>query len=57
VKASLTPEAEQELIEGALFYGREASAQLGQAFISEFERSAALLVEQPRIGAIWRGRS
>lgn len=55
MKVSLAPEAEQELIEGALFYVREANAQLGQAFISEFERSAALLVEQPRLGAVWRG--
>jgi len=56
VKVSLTPQAEQELTEGALFYAREANAQLGQAFISEFERSASLLVEQPRLGAIWRGK-
>jgi len=52
----LAPEAEQELIEGALFYAREANAELGFAFISEFERSAALLAEQPRLGAVWRGR-
>jgi toxin ParE1/3/4 len=57
VKVSLTPQAEQELTEGALFYAREADAQLGQAFISEFERSASLLVEQPRLGAIWRGKA
>jgi plasmid stabilization system protein ParE len=55
VKVSLAPEAEQELVEGALFYAREASAELGRAFISEFERSAVLLVEQPRLGAVWRG--
>lgn len=53
---SLTAQAEQELIEGALLYAREANAQLGQAFISEFERSASLLVDQPRLGAIWRGQ-
>src|SRR5699024_5700032 len=27
----------------------------GRAFVSEFERSAALLGEQPEIGAPWRG--
>ncbi len=56
MKVSLAPEAEQELVEGALFYAREANASLGHAFISEFERSAALLAEQPRLGATWRGR-
>jgi plasmid stabilization system protein ParE len=55
VKVSLAPEAEQDLVEGALFYAREANTELGQAFISEFERSAAILGEQPRLGAVWRG--
>jgi plasmid stabilization system protein ParE len=55
VKLSLTPAAEQDLVEGALFYARAATARLGQAFISEFERSAGLLIEQPGLGAIWRG--
>ncbi len=56
MKVSLVAEAEQELIEGALFYAREANAELGHAFISEFERSAAVLLEQPRLGATWRGK-
>jgi SAM-dependent methyltransferase len=56
VRVSLAPEAEQELVEGALFYARETNAQLGHAFISEFEHSAALLLEQPRLGAVWRGK-
>lgn len=56
MKVSLAPEAEQELVEGALFYAREANAKLGQAFISEFERTAALLAEQPHLGAIWHGQ-
>jgi toxin ParE1/3/4 len=55
VKVSLTPEAEQELVEGALFYAREGSAALGERFIVEFERCTALLAEQPKLGAIWRG--
>lgn len=42
------------MIEGALYYAREANAALGLAFISEFERSAALLIEQSRLGATWR---
>ena len=55
MKVSLAPEAEQDLVEGALFYAREANPGLGRAFISEFERSTALLADQPRLGAIWRG--
>jgi hypothetical protein len=50
---SLAAEAEQELTEAALFYAREAGAALGHAFLSEFERSAALIIEQPRLGAVW----
>jgi toxin ParE1/3/4 len=51
----LRPRAEQELIEGARFYAREANAELGHAFISQFERSATLLLEHPNLGAVWRG--
>jgi len=55
VKLSLSSEAEQDLVEGAQFYAREANEELGHAFISEFERSATLLRERPRLGALWRG--
>lgn len=55
MNVSLASEAEQDLVEGARFYAREANSELGHAFINEFERSAALLREQPRIGAVWRG--
>lgn len=55
MKISLTPQADRELTEGALFYSREAGAELGHAFISEFERSVQLLQEHPRLGAKWRG--
>jgi len=54
VKLSLTLQAEQELVEGARFYAREADAQLAQDFIDAFDRSARLLLEQPRLGAVWR---
>jgi len=57
VKCSLAPGAEQDLVEGGLYYSREANADLARAFISEFERSAALLGEQPELGAPWRGRA
>jgi plasmid stabilization system protein ParE len=55
VKVSLAPEAAQELMEGALFYARQANPGLGERFITEFERCAALLAEQPKLGAVWRG--
>ena len=55
MNVSLTSEADQELVEGAQFYAREAKEELGQAFISEFERSATLLTEQPFLGSVWRG--
>lgn len=55
MKISLTPEAEQELIEGARFYAKEGNTDLGRAFIAAFERSAALLEEMPLLGAPWHG--
>ena len=36
---SVSLEAERELIDGAQFYAQEANAELGLAFIAEFERS------------------
>ena len=56
MKVSLTPEAERELVEGSAFYAREAAAQLGQDFITEFERTCGLLRQFPLLGAAWRGR-
>lgn len=55
MECSLAPEAERDLVEGSLYYSREANADLARAFISEFERSAVLLGEQPGLGAPWRG--
>jgi len=54
VKGLLAPGAERDLVEGGLYYSREANADLARAFISEFERCAALLGEQPELGAPWR---
>lgn len=55
MRASLTTDAEYELIESARYYAQEANAELGQAFLSEFERSIDLLLEHPKFGAVWRG--
>lgn len=52
---SVSVEAEHELTQGALFYAREANAELGLAFIAEFERSLGFLCDHPRLGAAWRG--
>lgn len=56
MKISLNAQAELELVEGAAYYAREASAEIANAFISEFDRSAKLLGEFPQMGSIWRGR-
>lgn len=56
MRISLAPEAERDLVEGGLYYSRQANEPLGHAFVSEFERSAALLSEQPELGVPWRGK-
>lgn len=56
MKISLNAQAELELVEGAAYYAREANAEIAYAFISEFDRSAKLLGEFPKLGSIWRGR-
>ena len=51
---SVSPEAERELTEGALFYAREGDAELDFAFITEFERILALRTRHAQLGAQWR---
>jgi len=53
---SVSPEAEWELTDGARFYAREGGAELGLAFITEFERTLALLTRHAQLGAQWRKR-
>ncbi|SRR6266581_6763889 len=54
---SVGSDAEQELTDGAVYYAREAkNADLGLAFITEFERALELLCEYPRLGAAWKRR-
>jgi len=57
VIASVGPEAEFELTDGAAFYAREATVDLGLAFITEFERTLDRLCEYPELGPRWRGRA
>lgn len=55
MKASVSAEADRELTEGAQHYAREGGAQVGAAFIAEFEKVVELLCAYPEIGAPWRG--
>lgn len=52
---STHPLAEDELVDGAVFYAKEANPKLGEDVIAEFERSIGLLCVFPKIGAPWRG--
>jgi toxin ParE1/3/4 len=54
--SSVSPEADRDLSDGAIYYAQEGNAELGFAFIEEFERALGLLCAQPQLGAPWRGR-
>lgn len=51
---SVSPEADWELTKEAVYYAQEGGADLGLAFIAEFERALALLCTHPGLGAPWR---
>ena len=51
---SVSSGADRELTEGAVFYAREGGAEVGLAFIAEFERALDLLCRHPRLGTNWR---
>jgi toxin ParE1/3/4 len=51
---SVSPEADRELSDSAIFYAREANAEVGIAFILEYERTLALLCANPLLGKSWR---
>ena len=52
---SISPEAERELTDGALFYAEKEDPELGLVFIAEFEHALEILRQQPNLGAPWRG--
>ena len=52
--ASVSPEADRELVEGASFYASEGNAEVALAFVSEYERVLELLCAHPELGAPWR---
>jgi plasmid stabilization system protein ParE len=51
---SVGSEADWELTKEAVFYAREGGAELGGAFITEFERALTLLCDHPELGPLWR---
>ena len=53
---STHPLAADELLDGAVFYAAQATSELAEDFIAEFERSVALLQAHPKLGAVWGGR-
>lgn len=55
MKLVIVPPALAELQDAATFYSEKAKAELGLAFIAEFERAANLILENPMLGTIFRG--
>lgn len=53
---STHPLAEDELVDGATYYAKVGTVDLGGSLVDEFERGIALLRLHPRLGATWRGR-
>lgn len=54
MKLVITPPALAELHDAAAFYTLKANAELGLAFVAEFERTANLMLDNPLIGAVFR---
>lgn len=46
---SVSPEADQELTEGTVFYAQEGGRDVALAFVAEYERALALLCKPPHI--------
>lgn len=55
MKLVIIPLALAELHDAAAFYAAKANAGLGLTFVAEFERTANLILENPMLGAIFRG--
>jgi toxin ParE1/3/4 len=51
---SVSSEADRELSDSSAFYARQANAEVGLAFILEYERTLGLLCANPGFGALWR---
>ncbi len=55
MKLVVSPAALAELQDAATFYALKANAELGLAFVAEFERAARLVLANPQLGAVFRG--
>ncbi len=50
----LHPGAQDDLRDAAEFYRENGGTALAQSYLAEFEHSVGLLLQYPRLGAIWR---
>ena len=55
MKFVIVPLALAELHDAAAFYMEKANVELGLAFLAEFERTTNHVLENPMLGAIFRG--
>ena len=55
MKLVITPPALAELQNAATFYTIKANAELGLAFVAEFERTANFILDNPLLGTVFRG--
>ena len=55
MKLGIVPSALAELHDAAAFYTARANIALGLAFVAEFERTASLALQNPLLGAFFRG--
>lgn len=46
------PGAEQDIADAIDFYNKHAGPRVAAAFLNEFNRVAALLLERPKLGAV-----
>ena len=55
MKLVVSPQALAELHDAAAFYTLKANVELGLALVAEFERTANLILDNPLLGAVFRG--
>jgi hypothetical protein len=55
MKLAVAPAALAELHDAAAFYTLKANVELGLAFVAEFERTANFVLDNPLVGAVFRG--
>ena len=54
MKLVVSPPALAELHDAATFYALKANAELGLAFVAEFEQTANFVLSNPPLGAVFR---